>query len=59
MTRICRITVAAAGLLVGRLLAVLRRLWWVGVPAAAVVVSAGRCWPPLPPHPRFQGWARG
>jgi hypothetical protein len=41
MTRTCRVTVAAAGLLAGRLLAVRRRLWWLGVPAAAIVVSAG------------------
>jgi hypothetical protein len=30
MIRICRITVAAAGLLVGRLLVVRPRLWWLG-----------------------------
>jgi hypothetical protein len=41
MTRICRVTVAAVGLLVGRLVAVRRRLWWLGVPAAAMVLSAG------------------
>jgi hypothetical protein len=41
MIRNCRSTVAAAGLLVGRLLAVRRRLRWLGVPAAAVLVPAG------------------
>jgi hypothetical protein len=41
MTRIRRITVVATGLLGRKLLVVRRRLWWLGVPAAAMVLSAG------------------
>ena len=41
MTRIRRITVVATGLLGSRLLVARRRLWWLGVPAAAMVLSAG------------------